>query len=175
MKNIEVYEWSNRKKGKLADFDALKYYDSLMDYMKVTAQYGSAVRQLYKDNKASGEFSTIVCFMHEDYRNTQPNYYVYYEDLKESQIIKDAMKLAKVKGSKKCSKVGKTAIAFKSESDAMKLLRNLQKGTYFVLDMNGNELVEQSEQFVKSVARMQKLERILITEFSDDFEFETAE
>lgn len=57
----------------------------------------------------------------------------------------------------------------------MKLLRHLEKGSYFVLDMEGNELVEQSAQFVQNVARMKKLERILIDEFEDDFEFETGE
>jgi len=35
------------------------------------------------------------------------------------------------------------------------------------------ELVEQSAQFVQNVARMKKLERILIDEFKDDIEFET--
>jgi hypothetical protein len=44
MKNIEVYEWANRKKGNKVDFDAVKYYDELFDYVKVTAQFGSAVR-----------------------------------------------------------------------------------------------------------------------------------
>jgi len=169
MKDIKVYEWANRKKGEEADFDALKYYDSLMDYMKVTAQFGSAVRQLYKTHKDSGDFTTIVCFMHEYYRNQNRSNWDYHT-LTESQIIKDAMKLSKVKGTKKCSKNGKTAIIFKSESDAMNLLRHLEKGTYFVLDMNGSELVEQSAHFIQNTARMKKLERILIEEFEKDFE-----
>ena len=178
MKKVQIFEWANRKKGKESDFDALAHYDGLMDFVKVTAQYGSAVREQYKKFKTTGEFSTIVCFMHEDYRlpekDTNGNYnYCDYEYLKESQIIKDAMKLSKLKGTKKCTKNGKTAICFKSESDAMKLLRNLEKGTYFVLDMNGNQLIEQSTHFIQNVARMKKLERILIEEFENDFEFET--
>lgn len=176
-KHIQVFEWLNRKKGKEADFNVLEYYDSLMDFVKVTAQYGSAVRNQYKKFKDTNEFSTIVCFMHEDYRlpekDAQGNYnYIYYEELKESQIIKDAMKLSKVKGTKKSTKYGKTAICFKNESDAMKLLRHLEKDSYFVLDMNGNQLIEQSEQFVQNVARMKKLERILMIEFEDDFDLE---
>lgn len=179
-KDIQVFEWVNSKKGKEADFNALEYYDSLMDFVKVTAQYGSAVREQYKTYKGTGEFSTIVCFMHEDYRlpefDSNGHYNsVYYEELKESETIKNAMKLSKVKGTKKCTKNGKTAICFKNESDAMRLLRHLDKGSYFVLDMNGNELVEQSEQFVRNVARMKKLERILIEEFENDFVFDTQE
>jgi len=177
-KDIQVFEWTNSKKGKESDFNALEYYDSLMDFVKVTAQYGSAVREQYKTYKGTGEFSTIVCFMHEDYRlpefDSNGHYNsVYYEGLKESEIIKDAMKLSKVKGTKKCTKNGKTAICFKNESDAMKLLRHLEKGSYFVLDMNGNELIEQSAQFVQNVARMKKLERILMEEFENDFDFDT--
>lgn len=171
MKDIKVYEWTNRKKGKDSGFDALAYYDSLMDYMKVTAQYGSAVRQIYKDNK-DGDFTTIVCFRHEDYKNKN-NYY--YDNLKESDTIKNALKDSKVKGHKKCTKQGKTAIAFKNESDAMKVLRNLLPEDFMVLDMSGTELIIQSEQFVKNVARLKKLERILIDEFTDDFELETIE
>ena len=179
-KDIQVFEWTNSKKGKEADFNALEYYDSLMDFVKVTAQYGSAVREQYKTYKGTDEFSTIVCFMHEDYRlpefNSKGNYNsVYYEELKESETIKNAMKLSKVKGTKKCTKSGKTAICFKNESDVMRVLRHLDKGSYFVLDMNGNELVEQSEEFVRNVARMKKLERILIDEFGNDFVFDTQE
>lgn len=169
MKDIKVYEWANRKKGKDSGFDALAYYDSLMDYMKVTAQYGSAVRQIYKDNK-DGDFTTIVCFRHEDYK--QKNRY-YYDDLKESDTIKNAIKNSKVKGHKKCTKQGKTAIIFKNESDAMKVLRNLSPEDYMVLDMSGTELIIQSEEFVRNVARMKKLERVLFEKFADDFESKT--
>ena len=167
VKEIQVFEWTNRKKGKEADFDALAYYDSLMDFVKVTAQYGSAVRDQYKKYKDTKDFTTILCFMHEDYRTDSGDY---YEDLKESQIIKDVMKLSKVKGTKKCTKNGKTAICFKNESDAMQVIKNLEKDTYFVLDMNGTQLVEQSAHFIQSVARTKKLERILKDEFENDFD-----
>jgi len=164
MKNIEVYEWANRAKGKKVDFDAVKYYDELFDYVKVTAQFGSAVRELYKTHKSSGDFTTIVCFMHEEYRTTNPRYY----DLTESDTIKNILKKVNIKGIKKCSKVGKTAIAFKNESDAMKLLKHLDEGTYFICDMNGAEIIEQSEHFIKNVSRIKKLERVLSDEFSLD-------
>lgn len=41
-------------------------------------------------------------------------------------------------------------------------------------NISTTELNVQSQQFVKNVARMKKLERILIDEFADDFELETV-
>lgn len=166
MKDVKIYEWVNKKKGKEADFDALEYYDSLMDFMKVTAQFGSAVRQIYKENKGSNEFTTIVCFRHEDYKLP----HAYYEDLKESDTIKDAIKNSKIKGYKKCTKYGKTAITLKNENDALKLLKLLKPEDYFVLDMKGNELNIQNERFIQNIIRLKKFEKIVNTEFQEDFD-----
>jgi ribosomal 30S subunit maturation factor RimM len=102
--------------------------------------------------------------MHEEYRKHDPCYY----DLTESDTIKNILKKVNIKGIKKCSKVGKTAIAFKNESDAMKLLKHLDEGTYFICDMNGTEIIEQSMHFIKNVSRIKKLERVLSDEFSLD-------
>lgn len=103
---------------------------------------------------------------------------------KESQIIKDAIKISKLKGIKKCSKYGKTSIVFRSEGETqvvrkvgddvksarplMKLIRNLEKGSYFVLNMRGEELKEENERITLNRSRLQKLNQILSNEFSQD-------
>lgn len=132
-----------------------------MSFVKVTAQFGSAVRTQYKKYKDTNEFTTILCFMHEEYRAPKNNY-VYYQELKESQIIKDAMKKSSVKGAKKASKNGKTAICFKNESDAMKVIRLLEKDTYFILNMKGEELVEESAKIIKNQDRSAKINRLML-------------
>lgn len=159
-KNFEIFEWSDRKLGKKVDFDAVAYYDSLMDFIRVTAQFGSAVRQQYKTYKDGSEFKYILCFVHEDYRTTQ-QYTPDYEYLKESETIKTAMKESGVKGTKKCTKSGKTAICFTNVSDMMKVAKNLPEGSYYVLDMQGRELEEQSSEFVVSMNRANQIDEIL--------------
>lgn len=156
--HFEIFEWSNRKLGNKVEFDAVEYYDSLMDFIRVTAQFGSAVRQQYKTYKDDSEYKYILCFVHEDYRTAQ---YPWYDDLKESTIIKDLMKNLKIKGTKKCTKAGKTAICFKNAGDMMKVARELQPNEYYVLDMQGNELEEQSAEFIVSENRKQQIDEIL--------------
>jgi len=176
MKDVQVFEWANRKKGKEADFNALEYYDSLMDFAKVTAQYGSSTRDCYKKHKEN--YGVIVLFKHEDYILTDKEketkygkyYYNGYEELKESDTIKQALKDCKVKDKKKTTKNGKTAIAFKNISDAMKLIKLLPKKQFHVMDMSGIELIEQSDEYIQDITRMKKLERILKMEFEDTFD-----
>jgi hypothetical protein len=158
--NFEIFEWSNRKLGKKVDFDPVAYYDSLQDFIRVTAQFGSAVRQQYKTYKDDSEYKYILCFVHEDYRSNQ-RYTPDYDYLKESQIIKDAMKASGVKGTKKCTKAGKTAICFKTVGDMMKVARELNEDEYYVLDMQGRELEEQSAEFVVSMNRANQIDEIL--------------
>ena len=157
---VQVFEWANRKKGKEADFNVKEHFDSLMDFMKVTAQYGSAVRKIYKDWKGKDTYEFIFCFVHEDYKTIKYD----YEYLKESDIIKKAMKSAKIKGTRKTTKLGKTAIAMKSATDVMSLIRQLDKinDTFFVLDMNGNELVQKEAEFILNTARSSKIKRLML-------------
>lgn len=157
-KRIKVYEWMNRKQGKEADFNALEYYDELMDYISVTARFGSAVRELYKKYKSTNEYTTILCFKHEDYRSGN---YVYYEDLKESDIIKEAITSSKIKKFKKCTKSGKTALALKTQQDAVCLMNYLEDGTYFLVDIQGDELLLKDGYLIKHIVRKQKLNDLL--------------
>ena len=157
-KRIKVYEWMNRKQGKEADFNALEYYDELMDYVAVTARFGSSVRELYKKYKSTNEYTTILCFKHEDYRSGN---YVYYEDLKESDIIKDAIKNSKIKDFKKCTKSGKTALVLKTQQDAVCLMNYLEDGTYFLVDIQGDELLLKDGYLIKHIVRKQKLNDLL--------------
>lgn len=156
--NFEIFEWSDRKLGNKVEFDAVAYYDSLQDFIRVTAQFGSAVRQQYKTYKEDSDFKYILCFVHEDYRNQQ---YPDYDYLKESPTIKNLMKKLKIKGTKKCTKAGKTAICFTNAGDMMKVARELHEDSYYVIDMQGNELEEQSSEFVVSENRKQQIDEIL--------------
>lgn len=155
--NIEIYEWTNRKKGNKVDFDPVAFYDELMKYIAVSAQFGSAARELYK--KAKDTHSIIVVYVPEEYRNGKTVYY--YHELTESDVIKEALKSSGVKGTTKSSKNGKTAIAFRDKSDAMKVIRLLPKDTFYILDMNGDELEEKTELFVLNQSRAEKLRKLM--------------
>ena len=61
----------------------------------------------------------------------------------------------------------------KKNKNQRELQTNKNKDMPKLTEKTIKELVEQSAQFVQNVARMKKLERILIDEFKDDFEFET--
>jgi hypothetical protein len=103
--------------------------------------------------------------MHEDYRNTSLPY-VDYEYLKESDIIKKAVettfgKTVRTLGIKKKSKSGKTSLAFKEQSDAIKLMRTLPVGSFFVCNMQGDQLVEQSEALIIQEFRNSLIDDIL--------------
>jgi hypothetical protein len=158
---VKVFEWANRKKVKEADFDVKEHFDSLMDFMKVTAQYGSAVRKIYKDWKDKNEYSYIFCFVHEEYPKIIDSYD--YQTLKESDIIKEAFKKTKIKGTRKTTMFGKTAIALKNESDVMTLINQLDKNdTFFILDMKGNELIKKEAEFILNAARSAKIKRLML-------------
>lgn len=156
---LEVYKWQNRKMGAKVEFDAGEYYNELMLFIKVTAKFGSSARDVFKEVKDLGEHQYILTFMHEDYRANKS--YIDYDSLKESQIIKDALSTLKLKGTKKKTKQGKTSVALKDETDAIKLMRALPEGTFFVMNMQGDELVEQSEALVIQEARERKIEQLL--------------
>jgi len=160
---VEIFTWKNRKLGEKVDFDTLAFYDEAMLLVKVTAQFGSSTRDLFKETKDTHEY--ILTFMHEDYRNTSLPY-VDYEYLKESDIIKKAVettfgKTVRTLGIKKKSKSGKTSLAFKEQSDAIKLMRTLPVGSFFVCNMQGDQLVEQSDALIIQEFRNSLIDDIL--------------
>ena len=158
---VEIYEWKNRKVGEKVDFDPSAYYDEVMLLIKVTSKFGSSAREVFKDVKDAGTHEYIVTFMHEDYRNTTLTYGPDYDSLKESTIIKTALTQSKLKGTKKKTKHGKTSVAIKDETDAIKLMKLLPQNSFFILNMQGDELVEQSEALIIQESRQRKIDQIL--------------
>lgn len=155
-KKVEVFEWQNRKIGKKANIDPVAFYDEQMFLIEVSSKYGSCVREIFK--KINDTHKYIFVFVHEDYKKTN---YVYYSDLKESEIIKAALKTSKIKGSLKSTKMGKTAIAVTSASDAATIISNLPEGSkYYTLDIKGNELALQNDWFVLAESRNEKIASI---------------
>jgi len=157
-KQLEVFEIISNKKGKKVDFDFVGYYDEMIKFLSVSAQFGPAARDCFKKALLKEDFKTIVVAVPKDYDNHDSYDYQY---LKEDETIKDYVKQAKLRGVIKSSKMGKTAIAFTSNSDAMKLTTLLLKDSFYVLNMNGEELVEKSEQFIVQQSRKEKLDNIL--------------
>jgi hypothetical protein len=153
--NVEIFEWSNRKLGNKVDFDILKFYDDQMMLIKISSQFGSSARELYK--KVSDTHKYMFVFMHEDYKNQ----YCDYESLKESDIIKGCMKDLKFKNTFKVTKNGKTSIAFDNATDVIKLSNYLPKDSkYFIIDMKGDQLVRKEESLVVQEMRDEKLEAL---------------
>lgn len=154
--NVEIFEWSNRKLGKkVVDFDPVEFYDEQMMLIKISSQFGSSARELYKKVKDTHKYMLI--FMHEDYSKQ----YVSFEDLKESDIIKNAMKIGKFKNTSKSTKSGKTAIAFDNATDVIKLINSLPVGSkYFIVDMKGDALVRKEDSLVIQEMRDEKLEAL---------------
>lgn len=157
-KKIEIFEWANRKLGKKVDFDPVAYYDELMKYIAVSAQFGSAAREEYKKSKDT--HSVIVVYVPDEYRQTNQTFW-YWRDIKESDVIKNALKASGVKGTTKATKNGKTAISFREKGDAMKVIRLLPKDTFYILDMNGEELEEKTDIFILNQSRAEKLRKLM--------------
>lgn len=160
---VEIFTWKNRKLGDKVDFNAVEFYDEAMLFVKVTAQFGSSTRDIFKETRDTHNY--ILTFVHEDYRNTSLPY-VDYEYLKESDIIKDAVtntfgKTVRTLGIKKKNKSGKTSLAFKEQSDVIKLMRNLPLGSFFVCNMQGDQLIEQSEALIIQELRNSLIDEIL--------------
>ena len=160
---VEIFTWKNRKLGEKVTFDAVEFYDEAMLFVKVTAQFGSSTRDLFKETRDTHNY--ILTFMHEDYRNTALKY-VDYEYLKESDIIKDAVtntfgKTVRTLGIKKKTKSGKTSLSFKEQSEAIKLMKSLPEGSFFICNMQGDQLVEQSEALIIQEFRNSLIDDIL--------------
>jgi hypothetical protein len=160
---VEIFTWKNRKLGEKVDFNTVEFYDEAMLFVKVTAQFGSSTRDIFKETRDTHNY--ILTFVHEDYRNTSLPY-VDYEYLKESDIIKDAVtntfgKTVRTLGIKKKNKSGKTSLSFKEQLDVIKLMRNLPLGSFFVCNMQGDQLIEQSEALIIQELRNSLIDEIL--------------
>lgn len=155
-KGIEIFEWSNRKIGKkVTDFNPVDFYDEQMMLIKISSKFGSSARELYKKVKDTHKF--MLVFMHEDYTKQ----YVDFQSLKESDIIKNALKSSKIKNTYKCTKVGKTSIAFDNATDVIKLINLLSPSDkYFIVDMKGDQLERKEESLVIQEMRDEKLEAL---------------
>lgn len=154
---LEMFEWQNRKLGNKVDFDPVKFYDEQMFLINFSSKYGSCVRELFK--KIQPEHKFIFVYVHEDYK--KPNMY-YYEELKESETIKNALKKLKLKGVVKATKMGKTAIAVTSAIDAASIIHSLPEDSkYFCVDIDGNELQLLDNWFVLAESRNEKIAQIL--------------
>ncbi len=141
---MEIVEIQNRKKiGVVKDFDPLAYYDEQMFLLKVSAKFGSCVRETFKVVKPNHKY--IFVFFHEDYTQQK---YPDYEYLKESDIIKSTLKSLKLEGTVKKTKYGKTAIAVTHAIDALKLSKATPNCKHLILDINGNQLEEAEDRLV---------------------------
>ena len=160
-KNIEIFEWSNRKLGKKVDFDAVGFYDEQMLLIKISTQFGSSSRDIFKKVKDTHKY--IFVFMHEDYGAANTSY-IDFQSLKESDIIKTSMAKLKFKNTYKSTKNGKTAIAFDNATDVIKLSTSFSpyETGYktFIIDMSGNELIRKEESLVIQDMRDEKLSKL---------------
>jgi len=158
--DIEVMSFAGKSRTPVkTDFDVLKYYDQSMRLINVTAQFGSAAREMFKKCIETEEYSYMLVYAPDEYRD-EKNYTTSYgyrynrfdfSTLKESQKVKDVMKASGVKGTKKCTKFGKTAIVFKTLDDLKQVMLRFEPKEYFILDCDGEQLVEKNTRFVKLI------------------------
>ena len=156
-KDIEIMSFTGKSKVPVkVEFDVLKFYDQSMKLIDVTAQFGSAARKLFKENMETGEYSYLLVYSPDEYRDkSYINKYGYnnfdFSVLKESQKIKDVVKASGVKGTKKCTRFGKTAIVFKTLDDLKSVMLRLEPKEYYILDCDGEQLVEKNTRFIKLI------------------------
>jgi len=160
-KYLEIMSYINgdKKNPIKIDFDILKYYDDSMRLINVTAQFGHAAREVFKNVMDTKEYSYMLVYYPNDYRDPN-NFETRYDsrrctldfsELKEDQRIKDILKNSGVKGTKKSTKFGKTAIAFKTLDELKQVMLRLEPNEYFILDCDGDQLVEKNTRFVKLI------------------------
>ena len=156
-KELEIYEWKNKKIGDKIDFSPVDFYDEQMFLVTISAKYGSAARELFK--KMTKEHKFMFIFMHEDYSQQYPQ----YEDLKESEIIKGIMKRLKIAGTVKASKYGKTAIALQTATEMATIINELPENSrYLLVDVKGNQLLQQEKWFVLASSREERMAEIFL-------------
>ena len=96
--DIEIMSFVGKSRTPVkTDFDVLKYYDQSMRLINVTAQFGSAARELFKKCIETEEYSYMLVYAPDEYRDKKYVNQWGYNDfdfsiLKESQKIKDVMK-----------------------------------------------------------------------------------
>jgi len=156
-KDIEIMAFINgsRKDPIKEDFDVTEYYDQSMRLINVTAQFGSAARDLYKKTMETKDYQYMLVYFPDEYRNLTKNHYGYnhfdFNSLKESQKIKDIIKASGIKDLKKSTKHGKTAIVVKNLDDLKSIMLRLEPKEYFILDCDGDQLQEKNTRFVKLI------------------------
>jgi len=156
-KSIEIMSFAGKSRTPVkTDFNVLEYYDQSMRLINVTAQFGSAARELFKKCMETKEYSYMLVYSPDEYRDksniTQWGYNSFdFSVLKENQKIKDVIKASGVKNTKKCTKFGKTAIVFKNIEDLKQVMLRLEPKEYFILDCDGEQLVEKNTRFVKLI------------------------
>ena len=160
LKDVEIMSFVGKSRTPIkTDFDVTEYYDQSMRLINVTAQFGSAARELFKKTMETKEFSYLLVYAPDEYRDKR-NFSISYgyihctfdfSTLKESQKIKDVIKASGVKGIKKCTKYGKTAIVFQNLDDLKKVMLRLDPTEYFILDCDGDQLMEKNTRFVKLI------------------------
>ena len=160
-KDLEIMSYinGNKKNPIKLNYDILKYYDDSMRLANVTSQFGHAAREVFKNIMDANEYSYILVYYPNDYRdknNFETRYgYTYcnldFSQLKEDQRIKVILKESGVKGTKKTTKFGKTAIAFKTLDDLKQVMLKLDTKEYFILDCDGDQLVEKNTRFIKLI------------------------
>lgn len=155
LKDVKIYKFINKDRKNPIDteFNVQEYYDQSMKLINITAQFGAAARELYKKTLETKEYSYILVYFSDEYRdeNRVKNAWNFDWNLKESQKIKDIIKQSGLKSIKKSSKQGKTAIAFKTLDDLKQIMLRLSPNEYFICDCDGDQLVEKNTRFVKLV------------------------
>ncbi len=153
--DVEIFEWSNRKLGNKVDFNAVDFYNEQMMLIKISSQFGTSCRELYKKVKDTHKY--ILVFMHEDYTKQ----YCDFDSLKESNIIKSLLQTSKFKNIAKVTKNGKTSIAFDNATDVIKLSNSIINNMYFIVDiMKGDQLAIKDQGLVIQEMRDEKLEAL---------------
>jgi hypothetical protein len=131
-KNVEIVG-VNGKVQIPVDFNAYEYIRESNVRLTAICEYGIVVKEMFTKLKDDKEYTYFLTYTSDEYNTLKnsPNlgYYEYerFNDMKESDVIKDALKQLKVssKDYKKVSKYGKTAVAFKNESDLFGLVKLL--------------------------------------------------
>lgn len=148
-KSVDIMMYTNKKNPTKVDFDVHEYFKEICFLSNVTCQFGSATRELFKNIYKDNQFKFILVYVPDEYREKSRLAYFDFSSLKESVRIKSILSDCNFKDIKKITKHGKTAIAFKNLNDMGILMSKLKKDEYFILDCDGDELVEQNERFIK--------------------------
>lgn len=155
--NIEIRSFIKGTKDKVGtkiDFDVVKYFDTSMKLIDVTAKFGNAAREMFKKSLETKDYEYILVYIPDEYRdptNFQSKVYSSnfdFSKLKENDRIKTLIKNSKLKV-KKCTKFGKTAILLKNMDELKTFIFKMNNDEFIVLDCNGDELEKVNNRYVK--------------------------